>query len=430
MPTRFLTPFTLLVWLVFPACIHPFSLEFSPPTLVSFSPSGKGTTPSVPDYYFPLASAVSGGQPLLFGVQDPATYTVSQDSGSSWEPMAAPSAFTSQCDGFVPLYDTLNTSTGAPPVGYHTLGGTLLPPTPGGWELQGIVTVGPSSEGNGLSLTYNATARTTLVGVPGPGLNTTCTLTTSPPCYPPRFFGPIRLVDGSYLLAATAAFAGTPPHPTPDGPRAPVSLLAFTSLDTFTWRFTGVIANASSFPWTDFGPTESDLAYAADGSTLVCVIRMSGDSACLNGGYRSYFVAYSADGGATWTLPAELPGLGCVRPRLLRMGGGGPMVLSGGRNCVAGTKDITLWTAATVAPASTWAQYSITYQHNALWRGNASFLFDARVNDTALWETLSYTSIVPATSPGTFAVFYNKFFTPNTWPPWPAANFMMQVRVV
>lgn len=80
-------------------------------------------------------------------------------------------------------------------------------------------------------------------------------------------------------------------------------------------------------------------------------------------------------------------------------------------------------------PGTTWTEYSITYQHNRLWGGNASFLFDARVNDTSQWETLSYTSLV-STSPDSFAVFYNKFFTPNTWPPWPAANFVMQVRVV
>ena len=232
-----------------------------------------------------------------------------------------------------------------------------------------------------------------------------------------------------------------PPHATPDGPRAPVSLLAFASQDTFTWAFQGVIANASLFPWTDFGPTESDLAYTAAAAaaapggggtssppTLAAVVRMSGDADCQGGGYNSYYAAYSTDAGASWSLPAELPGLGCVRPRLLLAAAGGPLLLSGGRNCVAGTKDISLWASATGGPGASWAEASLSYQHNRLWQGNASFLFDAGVNATGGWETLSYTALVPMAA-DTVAVFYNKFFSPH-WPPWPSANFVMQVRIV
>ena len=73
-------------------------------------------------------------------------------------------------------------------------------------------------------------------------------------------------------------------------------------------------------------------------------------------------------------------------------------------------------------------EHSLSALHNRLWRGSAAFLFDARVNATAGFETLSYTSLA-RTGAGTFAVFYNKFFSPG-WPPWPSANFMMQVSVV
>ena len=114
-------------------------------------------------------------------------------------------------------------------------------------------------------------------------------------------------------------------------------------------------------------------------------------------------------------------------PSLLLMAGG-PLVLSGGRNCLASTKDVSLWTAASGAAGASWAEVSVSYQHNRLWQGNASFLFDAGVNDTTKWETLSYTSLV-RTSPTSFAVFYNKFFAPG-WPPWPSANFVMQVHIV
>ena len=40
---------------------------------------------------------------------------------------------------------------------------------------------------------------------------------------------------------------------------------------------------------------------------------------------------------------------------------------------------------------SAWTKHSISYQHNRLWTGDKHFRFDARVNNTADWETLSYT---------------------------------------
>ena len=38
-----------------------------------------------------------------------------------------------------------------------------------------------------------------------------------------------------------------------------------------------------------------------------------------------------------------------------------------------------------------WTKHSISYQHNRLWTGDEQFRFDSRVNNTADWETLSYT---------------------------------------
>ena len=409
-------------------CVRP-SLLFSPPTLVAFSSANASAarSPAVPDKFYALAAAAAAGSPpLLFGVQDAASFSVSADGGATWAAAATPHDFTPQGDLFVPLYDGgAAADPAAAPRAYHSIGSSVTL-SAGGWEQQGVTTV-RAAGGGALAQAFDASARSTFGGVPAPGLNASCSPSTSPPCDLPRLFGALRLADGSYLLAATAALAGTPAHPTPDGVRAPVSLLAFASPDSFTWRFAGVIANASLFPWTDFGPTESDLAYAADGATLVAVIRMSGDADCDGGGYRSYFAATSADGGSTWSLPAEMPGLGCVRPRLLRVPGG-PLLLAGGRNCVAGRKDVSLWeSAAGGALGAGWVEHSLSYQHNRLWQGSAALLFDARVNATAGFETLSYTSLV-RTGAASFAVFYNRFFSPG-WPPWPSANFMMQVSV-
>jgi len=410
----------LFLFAALPPLASSVSLIFSPPVLVAVTTAAEANrsaeTPIAPDAFFGLAGA--SGAPLLFGVHDPDnTADFSADGGASWARIAAVLT-PPQSDIFVPLYAAAGDRFSVP-VAYQDVGSTLTSVTPGGWEQLGITTVRAVPGSNALAVSKNGTARAVFSGVPAPGLNTSAGVDA------PRLFGVLRLADSSYLMAATAAFAGVPPRPTPDGPRVPTSLLAFASTDALNWQYRGVIA--MSFNWSAFGPNESDLAYAADGTTLVAVIRMDGDSNCAGGSYRSYFRAYSADGGATWTPPAEMPGMGCVRPRLLSMPGG-PLVLSGGRNCVANTKDVTVWACATGAPNDLWAEYSISYQHNRLWRGNASFLFDARVNDTTQWETQSYTSLV-RTSNSTFLVFYQKWFSPARWPPWPSATFAMQVQL-
>ena len=407
-------------------CCMPLSsgtLSFSPPVLVAMTTpvqANRGEeTPIVPDNFFSLGIADGDGA-LLFGVHDPVTYDLSADGGATWAPSAStlPFSVAAQIDAFVPLYASAGLF--AHPIAYHNLGECPQHVTVAGWELANVTTV-QALAGGVLSVSKNVTAKSVFSGVPAPGLNVSATLV-----HLPRIFGPIRLADGSYLLAATATFAGVPPHSTPDGTFPPTSLLAFASSDTFNWHYQGTIANISAFSWSAFGPNESDLVYDVDGSTLVAIIRMDGDSDCSTGTYRDYYAAYSKDAGATWTLPSVLPGLGCVRPKLVSFPGG-PLILAGGRNCVAGTKDISVWASATGAQAASWVEYSISYQHNNLWHGNASYLFDARVNETTQWETQSYTSVL-RTSNTSFAIFYNRFFGPQ-WPPWPSATFMMQVEV-
>ena len=80
-----------------------------------------------------------------------------------------------------------------------------------------------------------------------------------------------------------------------------------------------------------------------------------------------------------------MPGAGCVRPKLLSLGKGKPLLLSGGRLCVENTTDLSVWinfdgmagygAAATTANLSNpWVKHSLSYEHNRLWagRGNAS----------------------------------------------------------
>ena len=70
------------------------------------------------------------------------------------------------------------------------------------------------------------------------------------------------------------------------------------------------------------GPgNENSIARLSNGS-LVAVLRMKFDTLHTH--------SLSLDGtGRTWTLPTELPGMGCCRPRLLRLGEA--LLLTGGR---------------------------------------------------------------------------------------------------
>ena len=43
-----------------------------------------------------------------------------------------------------------------------------------------------------------------------------------------------------------------------------------------------------------------------------------------------------------------------------------------------------------------WVKHSLTYWHNLLWKGAAKDRFDTNVNSSSAWETLAYTSLVPA----------------------------------
>ena len=231
----------------------------------------------------------------------------------------------------------------------------------------------------------------------------------------PQFYGgPIELRDGSLLGTIGVYWSKhNPLSPTVDGPLHRMSVVAIRSTDSLTWRFAGVVANASGpggYSNSSTGPTENDLAILADGNTLLCVLRMDGDSRCSTNSYQYYGASYSRDDGKSWTRAVPMPGAGCVWPRLLKLDSG-PLILSGARLCVEHTDDISIWVnadgmagAATNGPGS-WTRHSVSYWHNKMWLGpvhvgrasySYSYLFDAQINNSNAFATAGFTSLFRA----------------------------------
>eukprot|EP01045_Picozoa_sp_COSAG04_P016816 COSAG04_NODE_1438_length_6767_cov_2.368026_1_plen_295_part_10 len=111
------------------------------------------------------------------------------------------------------------------------------------------------------------------------------------------FTGPevLRLRDGSYIATLALVWAGSnklSPHHYPQ-----LSVAAFRSTDGRRWEYSSVVANASDFPWSVYGPQENDMALLADGKTIVCLLRMDGDGGCPYhdepGLYKNYYEAFS-----------------------------------------------------------------------------------------------------------------------------------------
>ena len=178
------------------------------------------------------------------------------------------------------------------------------------------------------------------------------------------------------------------------------SILVFRSVDAgSTWKYLSTLASAQQFPDSQEGPNEMDIILLPDGNTLYAVMRLDAGDGPISHPYVPYHQTISQDGGLTWRHPTPMPhGMGCARPRLLRIGNS--VLLSGGRMRNLNTSDIILWVNHDVlGHASEWHEYSISYQHNlkiGLHYNNASLAFDSNVNSTtfAPRESNSYTSLV------------------------------------
>jgi hypothetical protein len=120
----------------------------------------------------------------------------------------------------------------------------------------------------------------------------------------------------------------------------------------------------------------------------------------------------------------NVQGAGCARPRLKRLATG-PLLLTGGRVCVENITGLYLWlnqdgmggkprrvgapVAEVGAASAGWSRHSISAAHNDLWRGDAQYLFTGAVNDSAKWETLAYTSILPTGTGKTWPLLCSTF---------------------
>ena len=165
------------------------------------------------------------------------------------------------------------------------------------------------------------------------------------------------------------------------------------------------------------------MAVMADGKTVMIVMRVDGDCTCAMahnntpefpscGVYRPYYQAYSGDMGLSWSKATPIAGTGCARPRLLSLGVGKPMLMSGGRMCWADMTGLFVWVSATGLPYSTWERVSLSYAHNTHWKGAASYRFDERINATDMFETQAYTSLMQVGDMEAYVV-YNLYYEPE-----------------
>lgn len=162
-----------------------------------------------------------------------------------------------------------------------------------------------------------------------------------------------------------------------------------------TFKFGSVIAQAEEVPMALEGPSEGALTVLRNG-TMMAVMRCDGQS----GHYLPYISKLSDDGGLSWHSlrflrgggSGDVPGAGCVRPRLLPLNGS--LVLAGGRPSAL-SRDVLVWLNSN-GDGDQWAAYSISYWHNRL-NTNGNWTFPQHdTNNSASFPrvTTSYTSMV------------------------------------
>jgi hypothetical protein len=358
------------------------------------------------------------------------------------------------------------------PRSYRSLGGGLFPVGEAGWDLQWPRRYSLLPDGSGFTIVAASGGggpqhNVSFTGVPYPGVNISAHALVKSGT---RNYGVVRAANGRYVLQTDVLWNGLQPHETHGTSWVMLSIVSFTSLDGYSWRFGGVIANWSDVTGGNYysdlhgdvlrrpamwGPSEADVTLLSDNKTLLSVVRMDGDSGCFPADvpphdrdsahttYRNYHASFSSDHGVSWSRPKAMLGTGCARPRLKRLDGGA-LLLTGGRLCVENMTGVFLWLnsdgmgglnapAGAAIGADVWQRHSITNQHNRLWKGDPKYRFSAMANDSSVFETLSYTSIVP-TGPQSAVITYNKFDYEQigrgnvSWP-GPSANFAISVTV-
>lgn len=217
------------------------------------------------------------------------------------------------------------------------------------------------------------------------------------------------------MISAMTVLA--PPHANPDPKEETMSLVAFRSTDGgLNWVYASIIADPSHFPTAEEGPSENGLALLDDGSNrIACVFRLDGGDGHPNHQMLPYGIAFSGDGGLTWSTPKMLKeGIGCACPQLMAIPGGGLMI-AGGRTG-AHNEDVVVFVNA-AGDGEDWTPHSISYWHNALMAPTPKsgvYPFDALINSSTFpRESTSYTSLVQ-TSTSSAVLLYSQWLRPGT----------------
>ena len=150
-----------------------------------------------------------------------------------------------------------------------------------------------------------------------------------------------------------------------------------------------------------------------DGSNrIACVFRLDGGDGHPNHQMLPYGIAFSDDGGLSWTQPRMLPeGVGCACPQLMAIPGGG-LLVAGGRTG-SHNEDVVVWVNAD-GDGKMWRSYSISYWHNHLAHSPDMYPFDALVNSSAFpRESTSYTSLVQ-TNINSAVLLYSQWLRPGS----------------
>ena len=89
--------------------------------------------------------------------------------------------------------------------------------------------------------------------------------------------------------------------------------------------------------------------------------------------------------------------------------------------CVANVTDIFVWLspdglagspASKLSKDDAWKVHSLSYVHNQLWQGDSAYMFDNSINNSHLFATSGYTTILPL-SQSEALIAYNRYYLPG-----------------
>jgi hypothetical protein len=388
----------------------PAAPRFDPPVLV-----GSSSTPwkSLRRKFHGMADYFAFGSNQIFGFQDDVQF-----NGSSWNPgVGYPWPGT-------PRWILPGAAMTRLPNAKHLRNFGYLQPVDATGNKSGTrtfrskntTTFAISPHGNELQHATDSSWGPVFSGLPA-GSTATCVTTCY--CYQHRDPAEPLVIMDSITLADGRLVASTPVCPPREAGQSMSDRIAvFRSSDGGRHFLFRAIAPVMAFleHGLHVGPAEHAIVQMASGKILM-VTRPDGDGACDHpptGPYYNYHQSVSSTFGDTWSAPVPIVGAGCVWPRLHRLDSGPTqaLLMTGGRWCSGNTVDNFLWVQSGVADAdaAAWVRYSLSYQHNKLWKGDPALRFSSAVNQSHpfAFETQSYTSVVPV-GPTTVVVLYNKY---------------------